>query len=105
MSNKTDDFDASELSANLSALREDVGRLSDALAALVRAQAEAASATVKGVVNDAKDQFSQAASSVHDSATSATADLERRIEKNPLTAVLIAAGIGLVVGMMSRSRG
>jgi ElaB/YqjD/DUF883 family membrane-anchored ribosome-binding protein len=104
MSANTDDAAAADLSADLAALRADISRLSDTMAGLVRSQANSASAAVKGVMGDARDQLSQAASQAQDSALGAAADLERRIEKNPLTAVLIAAGIGMALGMMSRSR-
>ncbi len=105
MSNKTSDFTSSDLNADLVALRADIARLSDTVAAMVRGQADAAGAAVRGVVGDARDQLSQAASNAQDSAFGAAADLERRIERNPLTAVLIAAGIGMALGMMSKSRG
>jgi ElaB/YqjD/DUF883 family membrane-anchored ribosome-binding protein len=105
MSGKTDDVAASDLAADLAALRADIARLSDTMSGLVKAQANSASDAVRGVVGDARDQLSQAAAQAQDSALGAAADLERRIEKNPLTAVLIAAGIGMVLGMMSKSRG
>jgi ElaB/YqjD/DUF883 family membrane-anchored ribosome-binding protein len=104
MSANTNDAASADLSADLVALRADIARLSDTMAGLVRSQANSASAAVKGVMGDARDQLSQAASQAQDSALGAAADLERRIEKNPLTAVLIAAGIGMALGMMSRSR-
>jgi ElaB/YqjD/DUF883 family membrane-anchored ribosome-binding protein len=93
------------LAADVAALRADIARLSDTIAGLMRGQADAAGAAVKGAVGDARDQLSQAASHAQDSAFGVAADLERRIDKNPLTAVLIAAGIGMALGMMSKSRG
>jgi ElaB/YqjD/DUF883 family membrane-anchored ribosome-binding protein len=105
MSNKTDDFATSDLAADLAALRADITRLSDTMSGLVRAQANSATAAMRGAVGDARDQLSQAANQAQDSAFGAAADLERRIERNPLTAVLIAAGIGMALGMMSKSRG
>lgn len=105
MSDKTAEPRAADLAADLAALRVDISRLSDTMAALVRAQAGSAGAAMRGAVGDARDQLSQAAAEAQDRALGAAADLERRIEKNPLTAVLIAAGIGMALGMMSRSRG
>ncbi|WP_158813556.1 YqjD family protein [Methylocapsa sp. S129] len=105
MSNKPGEFSASDLSADLAALRADITRLSDTMAGLVRGQANSASVAMKGAMGDARDQLSQAANQAQDSALGAAADIERRIEKNPLTAVLIAAGIGIALGMMSKSRG
>ena len=72
------------------------------MAGLVRAQADQATAAMRGAVGDARDQLSRAAADAQDSARNAAVDLERRIERNPLTAVLIAAGIGMALGMMGR---
>jgi ElaB/YqjD/DUF883 family membrane-anchored ribosome-binding protein len=105
MSNKSGDLSAIDLSEELAALRADLGRLSDTMAGLVRSQATTAGAAMRGAMGDARDQLSQAASQAQDSAMGVAADLERRIEKNPLTAVLIAAGIGMALGMMNKSRG
>jgi ElaB/YqjD/DUF883 family membrane-anchored ribosome-binding protein len=104
MTTKTGDPTASDLSADLDALRADIARLSDTMAGLVRAQANSAGAAVRGAVGDAREQLAQAANQAQDSALGAAAELERRIERNPLTAVLIAAGIGMALGMMSKSR-
>jgi ElaB/YqjD/DUF883 family membrane-anchored ribosome-binding protein len=98
------DSAASNLAADLAALRADIARLSDAVAGLVRARTDAAGAVLKDAMGDARERLSQAAGQAQDSAFGAVADLERRIEKNPLTAVMIAAGIGMVFGMMNRSR-
>ena len=103
MPRRSDDNSA-DLSADLAALREDVARLSDTLAGVVRNQADAAGATIRGAVDDARGQLSQAAWSIRDGALDRSAELERRIERNPLTAVLIAAGVGLAFGVMSRPR-
>lgn len=105
MSNNANDTVASDLSADLASLREDIARLSHAVADLARAQTDAASAALKSAAGGAREQLSQAASQAQDGALGAAADLERRIEKYPLTAVLIAAGIGMALGMMSKSRG
>jgi ElaB/YqjD/DUF883 family membrane-anchored ribosome-binding protein len=98
------DSAVSDLASDLAALRDDIARLSDAVTGLVRTQTDAAGAALKGAVGEAREHLSQAASQAQDGALGAVADLERRIEKNPLTAVLIAAGVGMVFGMMNRSR-
>jgi ElaB/YqjD/DUF883 family membrane-anchored ribosome-binding protein len=104
MTNKADD-PASDISADLTKLRADIARLSETIAGLVRLQADSAGAAVKGAVGDAREQLSQAATQAQDRALGAAADLERRIERSPLTAVLIAAGVGMALGMLSKSRG
>ena len=102
MSDKTNEAGDSNLAADLASLREDISRLSESLAGLVRGRADSASATIKGVMGDTTSQFSQATASAQDSALSAAAGLERRIEQNPLTAVLIAAAVGFALGAMTR---
>ena len=105
MSDRTADVAAPELAADLATLRADTARLSDTIVGLMRGGADAAGAAVRGAVGDARRPLSQAASDAQDSAFGAAANLERRIERNSLTAVLIAAGIGIALGMMSKSRG
>jgi len=104
MTDKSVDAAAADIAADLSALRADIAKLSETMTGLMRGRADAAGAAVKGVVGDARDQLSQAAGHAQDSALGAAADLERRIEKDPLTAVLIAAAIGVAIGMMTKSR-
>ncbi len=104
MTDKSGDGAAVDFAADLAALRTDIASLSETIAGLMRGRADAAGAAVKGAVGDARDQLSQAASHAQDSAFGAAADVERRIERDPLTAVLIAAGIGMAIGMMTKSR-
>ena len=104
MTDKTGDAAAADFAGDLAALRADIASLSETIAGLMRGHADAAGAAVKGAAGDARDQLSQAASHVQESAFGAAADLERRIERDPLTAVLIAAGIGMAIGMMTKSR-
>jgi ElaB/YqjD/DUF883 family membrane-anchored ribosome-binding protein len=105
MLDKTGDVPAPELAADLATLRADIARLSDTIVSLMHGRADAAGAAVRGVVGDARGPLSQAASDAQDSVFGVAANFERRIERNPLTAVLIAAGIGIAFGMMSKSRG
>ncbi len=101
--NRTDENGA-DIAADLAALREDIGRLSDTLVSVVRNQADVANEAIRTAVDDAKNQLSQAISSTRAGAYGKPVDLERRIERNPLVAVLIAAGVGLAFGVMSRPR-
>ncbi len=103
MPQKSNEY-AADLSADLAALREDVARLSDTLAGLVRNQTDAANATMRGVIDDARGQLSLAAGSIRAGALDKSADFERRIERNPVAAMLIAAGLVLAFGVISRTR-
>ncbi len=51
-------------------------------------------------VRDATRTVSAAASEIGDRATHATQDLSRRVEEQPLTSLLIAAGAGFLVGLV-----
>ncbi|MEA2860078.1 MAG: hypothetical protein QOC72_2117 [Methylobacteriaceae bacterium] len=53
---------------------------------------------------DAQGRIMDRAADAQDRFMAATADLESTIERNPLTAVLIALFIGLLMGALSRSR-
>jgi ElaB/YqjD/DUF883 family membrane-anchored ribosome-binding protein len=55
-------------------------------------------------VGSARTQFSDSAASAQERVQSAQADLESSIERNPMTAVFVALGIGFVIGLMTRSR-
>lgn len=71
---------AGDFAADLAALRQDVAHLAETLGKLVQHQTQ-------------------------DRVRAATSEIEASIGRNPLTAVSIAFGVGIVVGMMNRSRG
>jgi ElaB/YqjD/DUF883 family membrane-anchored ribosome-binding protein len=98
------DAGASAIAADLMQLRDDIAAMKDTLADLVRGEAGQARAALRSAAKDARSQVSNAAANAQDSAFAVAADFERSIEKNPLTAVLIATGIGLALGVLSRSR-
>ncbi|ACB96797.1 DUF883 family protein [Beijerinckia indica] len=104
-----------ELSADLTALRNDIAKLSSSVAELVRSRAHVTSDTVFGVVDqarqkftesahDAKDRLSNSAAQAQEQVSGISADIEATIERNPIIAVLIAAFAGLLVGLISRPR-
>src|SRR6201994_587161 len=108
---------ASQITADLAALREDFAKLSASVADLVKAQAGEASAAMRSAVGDARERLASStaqtrerlagraadaqarvmdkAADAQDRFVAATADLESTIERNPLIAVLIALFIGL----------
>jgi ElaB/YqjD/DUF883 family membrane-anchored ribosome-binding protein len=71
---------AGDLAADLAALRQDVAHLTETLGKLVQHQTT-------------------------DRVHAATSEVEASIRRNPLTVVSVALGIGIVLGMVSRSRG
>ena len=93
-------------------LRADLVRLTDTVAELVKAQTKSATSTLTESLSQSGDQISAKISQLGESAKhasdqaqasvrSATHDLEATINHNPLTAVMLAAGIGLLFGMLS----
>ena len=102
---------ARELSSDFSALRDDLRRLTHVVSDLAGDRAESTRSSLRGSVDRARDRFSDTAdrfasqaSSAGDRVRGAGAELESRIERNPMTAVMIAIVGGLIIGALSRSR-
>jgi ElaB/YqjD/DUF883 family membrane-anchored ribosome-binding protein len=85
-------------------LKRDVAKLTETVTGLVKGQASAAGTTVREAMDSAKSTIGDTASQASDRVSSLGAELEATIERNPLTAVLIALSVGLVAGMLSHSR-
>jgi len=96
---------AADFTADFAALRHDVARLAETMSELVRHQAQAAGVRVSEAVGDARDKIASTAADTQKRVGAASGEIEASIERNPLTAVLIAFGIGMSLGMMSRWRG
>lgn len=105
----------SDVGHELDRLRADFSRLADTVTSLLRDQSGTAESSVRGFVDTARDQVASRAAELgrsgqafayeaRDRIGGANAALEHRIERNPLKSVLIAAGIGLVLGLISRHR-
>jgi ElaB/YqjD/DUF883 family membrane-anchored ribosome-binding protein len=92
------------LSAGLDSLRDDIARLTDAVSDLVQKEAENARSRVRDAVGGAKTQFSGTATAAQQRVRSASADLEASIGRNPMAAVMLALGLGVALGIMSRWR-
>lgn len=102
MASKTENS-AVDISADLANLRDDVAKLSASVAELLRQQTTQTQDKVRGAVDNAREQLAHSAADAKESVRSASAELESSIERNPLTAVMIAMLCGLVLGMMGRS--
>lgn len=103
---------ADDMAAELTRLREDFGRLSNSVSELVKSQANSTAETLRstvasmsGAAADRAADLTSSALQMTDTAQKAalnvSRDVEAAIERNPLTAVMIAAGIGIVLGMAS----
>lgn len=106
---------ADAIAADLAALREDVARLTETMTALAQNQAGHASAALSESMEKAREVLAEATETLtrtgRDLASEASGRLKSMgtevgasIERNPLTAVMIAAALGLVIGMLGRDR-
>jgi ElaB/YqjD/DUF883 family membrane-anchored ribosome-binding protein len=105
---------ANEAAKNeIDSLKAEVKRLTDLVSDMAKARSDQATRTIHGVVDRAKDKASDTADAVIASGRQAADEVSRRVEplatelaasveRNPLSAVAIAAGIGLLVGLLTR---
>ncbi len=93
-----------DTTVHLAALRQDIARLSESVSALLHNPAPGVAQHVSDAVDDAKAKLSSTAADVKSRVKVAGGEIEASIERNPLTAVMISFGVGVALGMMSRSR-
>jgi ElaB/YqjD/DUF883 family membrane-anchored ribosome-binding protein len=93
-----------DIGSDLAALRRDIAHLADAMRGLVEVQTQAAGVRLTGAVGDAKSKITHAADEARNNVRAAGDEFEASIDRNPLTAVLIALGVGLLIGSIGRSR-
>lgn len=96
---------AEDVAADLAALRQDIARLAATMNDLVQHQTQAAGHRVFAAVGDARDKIASTTADAQDRVRAASREVEASIERNPLTAVLISFGVGMVLGLLSRMRG
>jgi len=83
-----------EIGADLAALRRDVAHLADTMRAAAERQAQIAGIRASDAVGDARNNIK-----------AVRAQFESGVEHHPLTAMLIALGVGLVIGSLGTTRG
>lgn len=104
-----------DIGADLAQLKADIGKLAASVASLVEDQGHSAAASVRGRVRaaaataeDAAGRVAEEGRHAYDQTREAVAnagdDLGRMVERNPIAALGIALGVGLVIGMLSRRR-
>ncbi len=102
-----------DLARDIGALRDDVARLSDSVATLVRGRAEESAARLKDVADIAGTTVNEVAGSFARAGSGLAADanvrlgilgteLRASIYKSPLACVALAAGVGLLFGAIGR---
>lgn len=93
-----------DLTADLAALRDDIAKLSASVSEFIHTQTASTANSVSNAVGNARQKISETARKAQDQVTSTSSELEASIERNPLSAVLIAMVAGLLVGLLSRGR-
>ena len=105
-----------ELSDNLDKIRSDIASLTEsvktlvadsagiqsALKSRVNATAKQAANVGERVLNEASEMGAEALDAAQKQATYAVNSVESHIRQNPFAAVLIAAGVGLAFGLITR---
>jgi ElaB/YqjD/DUF883 family membrane-anchored ribosome-binding protein len=81
--------------AQLASLRDDVTRLTGSVTTLAERRS-------RKMASDITDGVSEAVQYVERKGTSAEAELEKSVAMHPLMALGLAAGIGLLIGAMTR---
>jgi ElaB/YqjD/DUF883 family membrane-anchored ribosome-binding protein len=94
--------DEADFTADLTALRADVAGLAASVRSLVATETAATTDAFAGAADAARRRLAAGASEAQELLSGARSDLEAQIERNPLVAVLIALGAGLVIGLVSR---
>ena len=97
--------------SDMQKLRADFAKTAESAAGLVKSQTQSAASALRDTMANAGGKIADTAADLghsalqmtnaaQDGVKSATNDIEASIERNPLSAVLIAAGIGVVLGMI-----
>jgi len=94
-----------DIAADFGALRRDIVHLTEALRGLVDRQTQMAGARVSDAAEGVSDKIAQAAGDARKGAQAKSDEITACIERNPLTAILAALGLGMFIGMIGRPRG
>jgi len=91
-----------ELAAQVEALRRDVAAIGNTLSNLVRSTAEEGRDRLSRHASHYLDEGRRQADEAMAQARAMGEELEAQIGRNPLTSVLIALGLGFLIGVISR---
>lgn len=95
---------STDTSSELSNLRAEVSRLSEVIANRARSEADSAGQMISDTMADLGKRSKEVAAVARDKVQETGFEVEDAISRNPWGAVMIAGGIGLVLGMLSRQR-
>ncbi|MDX5403493.1 MAG: hypothetical protein LPK02_15100 [Rhodobacterales bacterium] len=95
---------ADDLAKQMETLRADVAQLTETLARLTRAEAEEAAAGARRFARKARNGVEQEYDKLHVQAVEAVDHADALIREKPGMAMGIAAGVGLLAGLMLSRR-
>ncbi len=93
-----------ETREQIEALRSEITRLSENIASVGQAKIEDYKAAVESLAQNAVASSLDAFKVARDQATNMEHQFEDQIRANPLRAILVAAGVGLLVGFLARRK-
>ena len=93
---------ADDLQAQIEAVKADLAAISNTLADLVRTSVREGRVRMESKAREYREKSAEQADAAWDEARAYGEALEERIVKNPLTAVLVALGLGFLIGLLSR---
>jgi ElaB/YqjD/DUF883 family membrane-anchored ribosome-binding protein len=88
-----------DFTADLTALRDDVAKLTSSVSEFMRIESATTTST-----DNARQKISGTANKADDHVAGASTDLATTIEHKPMVAALIAMVAGMLVGLLSRGR-
>jgi ElaB/YqjD/DUF883 family membrane-anchored ribosome-binding protein len=88
------------LETEFDTVKDDIGKLRADIANLSASLSDATSDTVREQLSSIRGRIDQAASDARDHGREVLGDLADHIEERPLTSILMAFGIGLLVGKL-----
>lgn len=97
---KEDGFD--DLQKELKALRADLSSLVSTVKEIGTTQAENLASQVKGAVGELGSRIRITADEARERGEVAAHEVEQMIGRHPLTAVMVAMGVGFIVGAITR---
>jgi len=94
--------DYTQLETEFAKLREDVASLTEALKDVAANEARGVSDAFRMGLDSAAKQARHASKRVKSGAHDAAESIQASVEEHPISSVLVALGVGVVVGMMLR---
>lgn len=91
------------ISDDVADLKRELGRLSTMVSEMAQARYRDAREQAAGVAQDYVDRGMALKDEAYERATAMEREVERTIKDRPIAAVAIAAGVGYLIGLVSRS--